>query len=98
MSDPGAISVTMSSFTIIPDGPFSLAAAAAFGFGPNAGRPRPAADGEMRLAFVTDDMRHHAAVHLTQRADGVVTAAVESDADHEAVLRQVLRILSLDHP
>jgi DNA-3-methyladenine glycosylase II len=88
----------MSSFTIVPDGPFSLAAAAAFGFGPNTGRPRPAADGEMRLAFVTDDMRHHAAVHLTQRGDGVVTAAVESDADHDAVLRQVLRILSLDHP
>jgi DNA-3-methyladenine glycosylase II len=87
----------MSSFTITPDGPFSLAAAAAFGFGPNAGRPKP--DGaEMRLAFVTDDMRHHAAVHLTQRRDGAVTAAVESDADQDAVLRQVLRVLSLDHP
>ena len=87
----------MSSFTITPDGPFSLAAAAAFGFGPNAGRPTPAG-AEMRLAFVTDDLRHHAAVHLTQRRDGAVTAAIESDADQDAVLRQVLRILSLDHP
>jgi DNA-3-methyladenine glycosylase II len=52
----------------------------------------------MRLAFVTDDMRHHAAVHLTERRDGAVTAAIESDADQDAVLRQVLRILSLDHP
>jgi DNA-3-methyladenine glycosylase II len=97
MSDPGSISVSMSSFTTTPDGPFSLAAAAAFGFGPNAGRPQPAG-AEMRLAFVTDDMRHHAAVHLTGRRDGAVTAAIESDADQDAVLRQVLRILSLDHP
>jgi DNA-3-methyladenine glycosylase II len=87
----------MRSYPIIPDGPFSLAAAAAFGFGPDAGRPKPAG-GEMRLAFVTDDMRHHAAVHLVQRADGPVTAAVESDADHDAVLGQVRRILSLDRP
>jgi DNA-3-methyladenine glycosylase II len=87
----------MRSFTIVPDGPFSLAAAAAFGFGPDAGRPKPAG-GEMRLAFVTDDLRHHAAVHLLQRPDGAVTIAVESDADDDVVLRQVLRILSLDHP
>ncbi|MGH3211158.1 MAG: DNA-3-methyladenine glycosylase family protein [Trebonia sp.] len=87
----------MTSFTIAPDGPFSLAAAAAFGFGPNTGRPTPAG-AEMRLAFVTDDMRHHAAVHLTERRDGAITAAIESDADQETVRRQVLRILSLDHP
>lgn len=87
----------MSSFTITPDGPFSLAAAAGFesGFGPNTGRPKP---GEMRLAFVTDDMRHHAAAHLTERSDGAIAATVESDADQDAVRRQVMRILSLDHP
>ena len=87
----------MRTYTIVPDGPFSLAAAAAFGFGPNAGRAKPAA-GEMRLAFVTDDMRHHAAVHLLQRPDGAIRATVDSDADHDAVLRQVYRIVSLDHP
>lgn len=87
----------MGTHTIIPDGPFSLAAAAGFGFGPNAGRPK-AAGGEMRLAFVTDDMRHHAAVHLTQRPDGAVRVAIESDGDDEAVLRQACRIVSLDHP
>ena len=87
----------MGTYTIIPDGPFSLAAAAAFGFGPNTGRPKPAA-GEMRLAFVTDDMRHHAAVHLLQRPDGAVRVAIESGADDDAVLRQALRIVSLDHP
>jgi hypothetical protein len=69
MSDLVAIPVLMRSYPIVPDGPFSLAAAAAFGFGPDAGRPKPAS-GEMRLAFVTDDMRHHAAVHLLQGPDG----------------------------
>ena len=40
--------------TITPDGAFSLAAAASFGFGPNTGRPRP--DGNsMSLAFVAED-------------------------------------------
>jgi DNA-3-methyladenine glycosylase II len=84
-------------FTITPDTPFSLAAAAAFGFGPRTGRPTPGA-GEMRLAFVTDDMSHHAGVHLTQDASGLVTATAETDADPEVVRRQVCRVLSLDHP
>jgi DNA-3-methyladenine glycosylase II len=84
-------------FTIKPDTPFSLAAAAAFGFGPSTGRPAPAA-AEMRLAFVTDDMNHHAGVHLTQDASGLVTAAADTKADPEVVRRQVCRILSLDHP
>jgi len=80
-----------------PDTPFSLGAAAAFGFGPWTGRPKLDV-AEMRLAFVTDDLRHHAAVHLVQRADGTITAAVDSPADTGAVLDQVRRILSLDHP
>jgi DNA-3-methyladenine glycosylase II len=88
---------TRSSFTIRPDAPFSLAAAAAFGFGPRTGRPRPAAS-EMRLAFVTDDMAHHACVHLAQDASsGVVTGTVETDGDPEAAWRQALRVVSLDH-
>jgi DNA-3-methyladenine glycosylase II len=85
-----------------PDTAFSLRAAAAFGFGPNTGRPRTgqaeAGAGEMRLAFVTDDMSHHASVHLAQRPDRTITAAVESAADPGAVLGQVRRILSLDRP
>ncbi len=96
MSDLPAIPVRMGTYTITPDGPFSLAAAAAFGFGPN-GRPKPTG-GEMRLAFVTDDMRHHAAVHLVQRADGAIRAVIRSGADHDAVARQVCRIVSLDRP
>ena len=85
-----------------PDTPFSLGAAAAFGFGPYTGRPRTGQAGsgadEMRLAFVTDDMRHHARVHLAQRPDGTITATVDSGADPGAVLGQVRRILSLDRP
>lgn len=87
---------TFGSFTIRPDAPFSLAAAAAFGFGPRMGRPKPVA-GEMRLAFGTDDMAHYAGVCLTQGPDGVVSADVETDGDAEAAWRQVLRVLSLDH-
>ncbi len=87
----------MTTFTITPDAPFSLAAAAAFGFGPNTGRPKPEA-GEMRLAFVTDDLHGQAAVHLTQRDDGTIDASVAGDAGPAAVRRQVCRILCLDHP
>ncbi len=85
-----------------PDTHFSLGAAAAFGFGPHTGRPyaRQAgtAAGEMRLAFVTDDMRHQAAVHLVQRPDGTISVVMDSPADPGAVLRQVRRVLSLDRP
>jgi DNA-3-methyladenine glycosylase II len=98
MSDPGAIDVIMTITTEIqPDTIFSLAAAEAFGFGPATGRPKPTTN-EMRLAFVTDDMRHHAGVHLLQRADGVIAATVETKGDPAAAVRQVCRILSLDSP
>jgi DNA-3-methyladenine glycosylase II len=84
-------------FTITPDVPFSLAAAAAFGFGPRAARPAPDGNG-MRLAFVTDDMAHHACAHLTQDPDDAVHGDIRTDGDPEAAWRQVLRILSLDQP
>jgi DNA-3-methyladenine glycosylase II len=88
----------MSSFTIAPDAPFSLAAAAAFGFGPNSGRPRTA-DDRMRLAFVTDDMRYHAGARVVQHASGDVSVTITgTGADPDAVARQVLRVLSLDVP
>lgn len=86
----------MTTFSIVPDAAFSLAAAASFGFGPHTGRPKPTG-GEMRLAFVTDDLRHHAAVHLTQDENGTVIGTADTDANAAAVCRQVGRILSLDH-
>ncbi|MGH3167139.1 MAG: DNA-3-methyladenine glycosylase family protein [Trebonia sp.] len=89
-------------FSMTPDGPFSLAAAAGFGFGPNPGRPNSGkpgpAENEMRLAFVTDDMSHHAGVYVTQDPDGTVSADIETDGDPAAAWWQVLRILSLDGP
>ena len=86
----------MTSFTITPDGPFSLAAAAGFGFGPNTGRP-VYRDAAMKLAFTTDDFTHQADVSLNQRDDGAVTGEIESDGDIDAITRQIARILSLDH-
>ena len=83
-----------SRFVIEPDGAFSLAAAASFGFGPNTGRPKP--DGDlMRLAFAVDGYRGHAGVVLRQRGAGI-EASVEG-ARGAAVERQIKRVLSLDH-
>ncbi|HEX4057453.1 MAG TPA: hypothetical protein VHX87_03935 [Galbitalea sp.] len=91
---------TNTQFGIEPEGPFSLAAAANFGFGPHTGRPmtEPAegAAPTMNLAFVTDDFGSHAFVALTQRPDGNLVGTIESDADPRRVERQVRRILSLD--
>jgi DNA-3-methyladenine glycosylase II len=81
--------------TMHVDGPFSLAAAAGFGFGPNTGRPFPDAD-VMRLAFVTDDLKHHAGVVLSQAADDSLEAEVSGDADPAAAQAQIRRILSID--
>lgn len=98
----GYICYMTTTAELRPDTPFSLGAAAAFGFGPYTGRPSTgqaeSGAGEMRLAFVTDDMSHHAGAHLAQRPDGTITAALDSAADPGAVLGQVRRILSLDRP
>jgi DNA-3-methyladenine glycosylase II len=87
---------TARDLTITPDGEFSLAAAASFGFGPNAGRPKPDGD-SMSLAFVADDLQHHAAAVVTQDAHGLVHAQLFGEADAGLVEAQVRRILSLDH-
>jgi DNA-3-methyladenine glycosylase II len=79
------------------DGPFSLTAAADFGFGPSTGRPYPTED-LMRLAFVTDDLKHQVGVLLTQEPDGDLIAEISGIADVAAVDHQLRRILSLDRP
>ena len=87
----------MGSFVIEPDGPFSLSAAASFGFGPNMGRPKP--DGDlMRLAFALDGYTEHAGVVLRQHPGGAIAAEVEGTRKLAAAERHVRRILSLDHP
>jgi len=85
----------VGAFTITPSGPFDLAAAAGFGFGPRAGAQTPA-EPRMELAFCLDSLEGHAGVVLEQGADGVVRAEVEGSDDLEAVRRQVARVLSLD--
>jgi DNA-3-methyladenine glycosylase II len=83
--------------TITPDGAFSLAAAASFGFGPNTGRPKPDGD-SMSLAFVADDLVHHSAAFITQDVEGVLHCRLFGDADPGRVVAQVRRVLSLDQP
>jgi len=85
------------SFTITPSGPFSLAEAAAFGFG-----QRDAQDtgGVLRLAFCLDGYQQQAGVEVRQ--DGVcddVRCMVRGPAglDTGSVQRQVARVLSLDY-
>jgi DNA-3-methyladenine glycosylase II len=77
------------------DGPFSLAAAASFGFGPNTGRPAPD-DSAMRLAFVADDLHHHVGAVLTQLPDGNLAADITGDAPTGAAEEQLRRILSIE--
>ncbi|HLJ67080.1 MAG TPA: DNA-3-methyladenine glycosylase 2 family protein [Chloroflexota bacterium] len=83
-------------FTIVPQGPFSLAEAATFGFGQRNAAPF---DGVMRLAFCVDGEGYsrQAGVAVRQDADGVVLCEVSGDADLETVRCQVARVLSLDH-
>jgi DNA-3-methyladenine glycosylase II len=83
------------SFEIAPRGPFSLQAAAGFGFGGSIGAPP--FDGAMRLAFAVDGGQELAGVLLRQRADGVVEGELSGARDVDAVRAQVARILSLDH-
>jgi DNA-3-methyladenine glycosylase II len=84
---------------IIPRGPFSLKAAAEFGFGPNEGRPPPF-DGAMRLAFALDGGTGYAGVVLRQPAgDGPVALDIHTrdGGDPARAARQAARIVSLDH-
>jgi DNA-3-methyladenine glycosylase II len=91
--------VNMTELVRMPvDGPFSLAAAAGFGFGPNTGRNYPAGDAVMRLAFVADDLRHQAGAVIRQEPDGGLVADVSSTGDVAATARQLRRILSVDRP
>ncbi len=91
------VRVVAESLRIEPDTPFSLAAAAAFGFGPNTGRPKPE-DGVMRLAFALDGFAGHAGVVVRQDPEGALTVEVQGSDDLAGVERQLRRVLSLDHP
>jgi hypothetical protein len=87
--------VTKTQLVLPVDGPFSLSAAASFGFGPNTGQPS-GDDSVMRLAFVADDLRHHVGAALTQLPDDSLTAEVECEGPADAAEAQLRRILSID--
>jgi DNA-3-methyladenine glycosylase II len=85
------------SLTIVPRGPFSLAAAAGFAFGPSQGRAG-AFDGAMRLAFALDGGEGYAGVVVRQpREDGPLECEIHGGGACELVERQLARVLSLDH-
>jgi DNA-3-methyladenine glycosylase II len=84
---------------IVPRGPFSLRAATEFGFGPTTGAA-PAFDGSMRLAFAVDGAGHAGVVLRQPEADGPVEISdlqLRGGAPQAAALRQVARVVSLDH-
>jgi DNA-3-methyladenine glycosylase II len=85
------------TFTIRPQGPFSLREAALFGFGQ---RHAGAFDGTMRMAFTVDGYAGQAAVAVTQDRDETVAIRITGTSgpvDATAVVAQVARVLSLDH-
>ncbi|ODU00468.1 MAG: hypothetical protein ABS81_23505 [Pseudonocardia sp. SCN 72-86] len=86
----------MTTFRITPQGAFSLAEAALFGFGH---RAESTFDGTMRLAFCLDDMSAQVGVALTESDGGIVgeISGLPPGGDVEAVRAQVARIVSLDH-
>jgi DNA-3-methyladenine glycosylase II len=85
----------MTRFELVPRGPFSLAASAAFleGFAPAA--HRGAEPGHLHLAFVPDGEEAATGVCLRQ-PDTVVVGEAFGEADPDAVRDQAARILSLD--
>jgi DNA-3-methyladenine glycosylase II len=85
----------MTTFELVPRGPFSLEASAGFleGFTPAAHRAGEA--GHLHLAFVPDGAEAAAGACLRQHGPTVV-GEVFGEADAAAVRDQVARILSLD--
>ncbi len=88
--------MTPPTFTIMPSGPFSLALAAAFGFGQ---RDASEWDGVLRLAFCMDGYTMQVGIEVRQDDNGAVhgTVSAPDGVDVDAVRRQVARVLSLDH-
>jgi len=86
----------VTTFSLTPRGPFSLAASVRFleGFVPAAYRGDPA--GHLDMAFPVEGDWRTAAVHFEQRRDGRVQAEVIGAADVDTVRARVARVLSLD--
>ncbi len=87
----------MTTRRLAVDGPFSLAAAARFGFGPTSGRPEPG-ESLLRLAFTADDLVSQAGAVVSQQPDGTLAVELHGDAKPDAAVGQIRRILSVDTP
>ena len=85
-------------FVLEPRGPFTLASAARFIAGWEAGSGGAAGE-EVRLGFLCDDFSGDAGVLLRQDAHGAVRGTITggSAADPERVAAQAARVVSLDH-
>lgn len=87
----------MTTFTITPRGPFSLAAARSFAEGFAAGTGAHAQADGILMTFPVEGWRDSAAVDVWQTADGLVHGEVHGTTDVAMVERQAARSLSLDH-
>ena len=87
----------MTTFTITPRGPFSLAAAADFADGFAAGIGAHATSGGILMTFPVEGWTGSVAVNVWQTGDGQVHGEIAGDGDPAQVERQVARSLSLDH-
>lgn len=83
----------MQTFTIVPNGTFSLKESVEFGFGQ---RHAEEFDGIMRLAFCLDRSDRQVGVEVTQDAAGVHGTVRGDPVDEATVRAQVARVLSLD--
>lgn len=84
-------------FSIEPEGPFSLAAAARFIEGWPPGESWAAAgDAAVRLSFALDSFAGHAGALVTEGSGGKLQVRPVGDGSEDEVRQQVERILSLD--
>lgn len=84
----------MTTFTIVPRGPFALRELAEFGFGY---RHDAEHDGVMRMTFLLDGGFETPVAVAVRQDDHGVHIDAHGDAARAAVERQVARLLSLDH-
>lgn len=103
MSVGGGVMAGMETFTLVPRGPFSLAASIMFleGFTPAAHRGSdPGADGVLELAFPVEGSWETVGIRVRQDSAGVTAEIVSPEAPSRGLVAevrpQVERILSLD--
>ncbi len=87
----------MTSFTLEPTGPFSLAAAQDFAGGFAAGIGAHGTATGLLMTFPVEGWRDSAAIDVLQASDGTVHGEVAGTGDVDTARRQAARSLSLDH-